>query len=80
MQQTCSGINGNVSLGGTIRQDYHMWQLQKTLAYAKALQYWAEKVQLPHPGNPADLAEGMWELCQAMKPLATFNRHEDARG
>ena len=49
-----------------------MWQLQKTLAYAKALQYWAEKAQPPHLGKPCQLAEGVWELCQAMEPLATF--------
>ena len=53
-------------------QDYHMWQLQKTLVYAKALQYWAEKAQPPHPGKPYKLAESAQELCQVMEPLDTF--------
>ena len=53
-------------------QDFQMWQPQKTLAYAKALQYWAEKAQLSHLGKPHQLAEGVQELCQAMEPLATF--------
>ena len=53
-----------------------MWQLQKTLAYVKALQYWAEKAQLPCPGEPHQLAESAQELHQAMEPLATFTDTE----
>ena len=63
----------NITFGG---QDYDMWQLQKTLAYAKALQYWAEKAQLPCPGKPCWLAESVWELHQVMEPLATFTDME----
>ena len=31
-------------------QDFREGQLQKTQAYAQALQYWAERVDLPMPG------------------------------
>ena len=34
-------------------------QPQKTLDYAKALQHWPEKAQLPMPGKPHQLAETM---------------------
>ena len=49
----------NIQFGG---QDYHMKQPKKTLAYAKALQQWAEKAQPPMPGEPCQLVECMWEL------------------
>ena len=58
------------------RQDYNMRQCQKTLAYTKALQYWAEKAQLPPPGEPCQMVENMIELWQAMKPLTTFTNAE----
>ena len=51
----------NITFG---RQDYCMQQPQKTLVYTKALQYWAEKAQLPHPGKPHQLAEGVQELAR----------------
>ena len=38
-------------------QDYGMKQPQKTLVYAKALQFWAGKAQLPLPGQAHQLAE-----------------------
>ena len=38
-------------------QDYRMKQPQKTLAYAKALQFWVEKAQPPLLGQPCQLAE-----------------------
>ena len=49
-----------------------MKQPQKTLVYAKALQYWVEKALPSHPGKPCQLAEISWELQHAMEPLATF--------
>ena len=39
----------NMKFGG---QDYHMKQSQKTLAYARALQYLVEKTQLLPLGEP----------------------------
>ena len=43
-------------------QDFHLTQPQKTLAYVKALQYWAEKAQPPIPGEPHHLVESVLEL------------------
>ena len=60
---------GNMHFGG---QDYRLKQPEKALAYAKALQYWAEKAQPACPSKPCWLAEGMWELHQTMEPLVTF--------
>ena len=57
-------------------QDYCMKQPQKTLVYTKALQFWAEKAQLPMPGKPHQLAELVWELREAMEPLTTFTDEE----
>ena len=37
-------------------QDYQLKQLWRTLAYAQALQYWAEKVNLLVPNEPCHLA------------------------
>ena len=53
-------------------QDYHLWQPLNTLAYAKALQYWLEKAQLPIPGEPCHLAESILELRWAMELFTTF--------
>ena len=49
-----------------------MRQLQKSLAYAKTLQYWAEKAQLPPLGKPCQIVESVLELWRAMEPLTTF--------
>ena len=57
-------------------QDIWLTQPQKTLAYGKALQYWAEKAQLPIPGNPCQLAESMLELWWMMAPLTMFMDEE----
>ena len=57
-------------------QDFWLTQPQKTLAYAKALQYWAEKAQLPIPGEPCHLAESVLELWWMMEPLTTFMDQE----
>ena len=53
-------------------QDFQLTQPLKTLAYVKALQYWAEKTQLPIPSEPCHLAESVLELQQMMEPLTTF--------
>ena len=53
-------------------QDYHIKQLQKTLAYAKTLHHWVEKAQTPMPDKPCQLAECVWELRDAMEPLTMF--------
>ena len=47
-------------------------QPQKTLVYAKALQYWAEKAQPLPPGKPHQMVESMLEFWRAMEPLTTF--------
>ena len=57
-------------------QDFQLTQPQKTLAYAKALQYWAEKAQPPIPSKPCQLAESMLELWQTMELLTTFTDEE----
>ena len=63
----------NMQFGG---QDYHMKQPEKTLAYAKVLQHWAEKAQPPMPGKPHQLAECVWELREAVEPLTAFTNVE----
>ena len=47
-------------------------QPQKTLAYPKALQHWAEKAQPLTPGKSHQLAESVQELRCSMDPMATF--------
>ena len=44
-----------------------------TLAYAQALQYWAEKTNLPAPGEPCSLAMSIHELRQHMGKHITFH-------
>ena len=53
-------------------QDFREGQSQKTLAYAHTLQYWAEKANLPMPGQPCLLARCVQELRQVMKPYVAF--------
>ena len=57
-------------------KDFHLTQPQKTLAYVKVLQYWAEKAQPPIPGKPHQLAESMLELWHMMELLTTFTDEE----
>ena len=57
-------------------QDYHMKQPQKTLAYTKALQHWAEKAQPPMPGESCQFVECLWELREMMEPLTMFTDAE----
>ena len=54
-------------------EDYCQEQPQKTLAYAQALQYWAERANLPGPSEMHHLARCVQELRQAMKPFTTFS-------
>ena len=53
-------------------QDYREGQPQKTLVYAQALPYWAEKANLPKPDKLHLLARCLHELRQAMRPFTTF--------
>ena len=53
-------------------QDYQLAQSHHTLAYARVLQYWAEKAQPLIPGQPHCLVESVVELWQAMEPLVLF--------
>ena len=64
--------NGNIA-----SQYYRMTQPQKTLAYAKALQVWAEeKAQPPWAGQPHQLAACMKELRESMELLMLFTDEE----
>ena len=51
-------------------------QVQHTVAYMMALQYWAKWVHPPIPGQPRQLAESMQELWQVMEPLVSFGEEE----
>ena len=57
-------------------QDIHLSQLQLTIAYAMALQYWAKEVHPPVPGKPWHLVGSVQELWQAMEPLVFFGEEE----
>ena len=54
-------------------QDFREGQSQKTLAYAQALQYWAEKANPPMPGQPYLLARCVLELRRVMKLYMAFS-------
>ena len=53
-------------------QDYCLEQPQKTLAYAKALQHWADLAKPTLPGESHQLAECIKELKEWMEPFTTF--------
>ena len=53
--------------------DYWLKPLQRTLVYAQALQYWAEKANPLVPGEPHHLAMCIHELRQCMKRYTTFS-------
>ena len=55
--------------GNFASQDYRMKKPQKMLAYAKALQFWVEKAQLPLPGQPMP-AGGMHERAKRVNGAA----------
>ena len=68
-------------------QDYQLKQPEKTLAYAKTLQHWVEKAQLPMLGEPHQLVECVWELrvwshwgsLPMLKTLVTFELSNGVR-
>ena len=57
-------------------QDFWLKQPQKTMAYAKVLQYWAEKTQPLTTGKSHQLAESLLELQCEMEPLVMFTDKE----
>ena len=57
-------------------QDYCLVQPRKTLAYAKDLQYWAERAKPSIPSEPSQLAKSILELRQAMESFMTFKDSE----
>ena len=61
-------------------QDCQLKPLQRTLAYAQALQYWAEKANLHVPNEPHHLAMCVHELRQCMKRYMTFSDHDVFEG
>ena len=57
-------------------QEYHLGQPRKTLAYAKALQYWVEREKPSIPSKPHQLMKSILELRWAMEPFTTFEDSE----
>ena len=53
-------------------QDIRESQLEKTVAYTQALQFWAEKANLPTLGQPHLLVGSVLELRDAMKCYVSF--------
>ena len=53
-------------------QNSHLKQLQKTLAYAKALQHWADLAKPTLLGKSSWLGECIKELREWMEPFTTF--------
>ena len=51
-----------------------------TIAYARSLQYWAEKQSLPRSWNLRPLVESVVELWEAVKEYVTFNHRDVIRG
>ena len=58
--------------GNFASQDYRLRQPKKTLALAKALQFWAEKAQPSQINKPCQLAACIRELREAMEQLTSF--------
>ena len=52
--------------------DIRELQLEKTVAYAQALQFWVEKANLPTQGQPCLLAGSVVELREEMKHYISF--------
>ena len=57
-------------------QDIHLGQLQHTIAYAMALQYWAKWVHPPVPDQPHHLTGSLQELWHVMEPHVSFGEEE----
>ena len=53
-------------------QDIRESQLEKMMAYAQALQFWAEKADPPTQGQPHLLTDGILELREAMECYVSF--------
>ena len=53
-------------------QDIQEGQLEKTVAYVQALQYWAEKSNPPTLGQPCILAGSILELRVVMEPYISI--------
>ena len=49
---------------------------EKAVAYARALQHWAEKIDLPAGGRPCLLPESMKELREEVKCYLSFSEEE----
>ena len=54
-------------------QDIQLKSLQKNLAYAQSLQYWAEKASQPVPSEPCLLAMSICKLRWHMRRYTTFH-------
>ena len=57
-------------------QDLWLAQSHHTLTYARVLQHWAEKAQLPNPSEPCHLAGSIVEIWWVMEPLVSFMENE----
>ena len=57
-------------------QDIREVPRKKVVAYARALQYWAEQNDLPTGGEPRLLAKGILELREEVKWYLTFTNEE----
>ena len=57
-------------------QDIHWQSFLLTLAYAQALQYWAQKVSLPTPGGYCPLAMSIVELRWQVEGHFTFSKQD----
>ena len=61
-------------------QDYCLKEPQRNLAYAQALQYWAEKDNPLGPDEPCHLTMCVHELRWVMKPYMTFSDWDVFKG
>ena len=61
-------------------QDFQLKTPWKTLVYTQALQYLAEKVNSPVPGEPPHLLMSIHELRQHMRRYTTFSDHDVFEG
>ena len=61
---------------------WNIWEIQceKMVAYAQALQFWAEKVNLPTGGKPHLLAGSMIELQEEMECYLSFSNEDVFKG
>ena len=57
-------------------QGYQRNPPEKVVVYARALQHWAEEINLPSGGGPCLLAEGMKELREEVKLYLSFSNEE----